>query len=342
MCLRNLTVFVLLTAAVACSQTKPAASADEPLASVGGVSIYEKDLLPFAAAQMQQLHNQEYQIRRTALDSAIEQRLLEAEAKKKGVTPEKLVEDALGAKAADPTDPEVEAFYLAQRDRINRPLEQVKPQVRQALKQARTQAARQEFMEKLRAASQVEVYLRPPRTEVAVDRNRLRGDPKAPVTIVEFSDFQCPFCARVQPTLQAVLEKYKGKVNISFRDFPLNSIHAQAAKAAEGGRCAGEQGKFWEFHDRIFADNSKLDPASLVTHAKAAGLDDKTFETCLSSGKFRAPVEQDTSDGARAGVNGTPGFFINGVALSGAQPVSEFEKVIDTELALVARPAAAR
>jgi protein-disulfide isomerase len=329
----TLCCLLLLNVTGACGQGNQPAVAEEPLATVGGQPVYEKDLLPLTEPQLRQLRKQEYEIRSRALESLIQERLVEAEAKKKGVTPEKLLEEALGDAFAEPTDAEIEAFYLAQRDRIQRPLADVKGPIRDALRDARRQSARQAYVDRLRAAAKVEVYLRPPRVEVAADPSRLRGDPAAPVTIVEFSDFQCPFCARVQPTLQQVLEKYQGRVNLSYRDFPLSTIHPNATKAGEAARCAGEQGKFWEYHDRLFADISKLDPKSLAEHARSLGLDGGKFDACLESGKFRPLVERDQQEGAQAGVTGTPGFFINGVALSGAQPAAEFERIIEAELA---------
>jgi protein-disulfide isomerase/Tfp pilus assembly protein PilF len=173
----------------------------------------------------------------------------------------------------------------------------------------------------------------PPKAAVSFDPARLRGSPNAPVMIVEFSDFQCPFCRKVQATLKSVLAKYQGRVSLAYRDFPLRGMHGQAELGAESSRCAGEQGKFWEYHDMLFENPDKLNRNGLLQLARNANLDEKQFDSCLSGGKYRAQVEQDLQDGIRAGVMGTPGIFINGIPLNGAQPESTFERVIDSELA---------
>src|SRR5262249_54625145 len=157
-----------------------------------------------------------------------------------------------------------------------------------------------------------------------------------PVTIVEFSDFQCPYCKKSEETLGDLLAKYKGRVKLAYLDFPLREIHPQAEQAAEAARCAGEQGKFWEYHDTLFADQSKLDEASLAERARNLKLDERAFQTCLAGGKFKNSVEADIQQGNKIGVAGTPAYFINGVFLSGAQPQAEFEKIIDQ--ALTGRP----
>ena len=146
--------------------------------------------------------------------------------------------------------------------------------------------------------------------EVTADPMRLRGNPDAPVTIVEFSDFQCPYCQIAQATVKELLEKYKGKVRLGFRDLPLRQIHPQAQLAAEASRCAAEQGKFWEYHDLLFA-GQKLDTAGLTAHAGNAGLDVERFEGCLKSEKYTPMIENDLQMGMKAGVTGTPAFFIN-------------------------------
>ncbi|HYM11701.1 MAG TPA: thioredoxin domain-containing protein [Bryobacterales bacterium] len=315
------------------AQSPSAATPDDPIAEVAGQPIYEKDLTAAMASQMMRLRDQEYQIKSRALDEVIREKVLEAEAKKRGLSTEELLKQEVDSKIGEPTDAVLEGYYLAQKDRINRPFDEVKAQIRAAFMQARVQQARQEYEDSLRKKAEVAVYLRPPKINVTYDAARVKGDPKAPITIVEFSDFQCPFCKRADDTLKEVLTKYSGKVKLAYRDFPLSQIHPNAQNAAEASRCAGAQGKFWEYHDALFADQSKLDKASLTDRAKKLSLDEKSFQSCLDTGKFKAQVDADEQDGEKAGVNGTPGFFINGTFLSGAQPVSEFEKVIDTELA---------
>jgi protein-disulfide isomerase len=198
--------------------------------------------------------------------------------------------------------------------------------------------ARQVYADSLRAKIDVAVLLRPPSVNVAYDPARVKGDPKAPITIVEFSDFQCPFCKKSESTLHELLTKYSGRVKLAYLDFPLREIHPQAQSAAEAARCAGEQGKFWEYHDALYAEQSKLDGAELLTRAQALNLDAKSFQSCLNSGKFKSKIEADMEQGRKVGVAGTPGFFVNGVFLSGAVPPADFEKIIDIQLALLGAP----
>jgi protein-disulfide isomerase len=189
----------------------------------------------------------------------------------------------------------------------------------------------------LRHQAEVSIYLSPPKLDIGYDPGRVRGTPDAPITIVEFSDFQCPFCRSAYPIVKELLSKYQGRIKLAYRDFPLEQIHSQAELAAEAAWCAREQGKFWEYHDLLFTNPEKLAPAGLTEHARTLQLDEKLFTTCLSNGKFRANVEGDLQAGTQAGVTGTPAFFINGILLTGAQPISVFEKAIDGELVRVGR-----
>ncbi len=274
------------------AQSANPAPAKEPVAVIGKQEVFEEELMNQLGPQLQQLRNQEYQLKNRALERLIDQKLLEAEAKKKGVAVDKLLEREVDAKIADPTDGEVEAFYLGQKDRVNVPFDQAKAQLRTNLKQAKIQPARQAYLNRLRQENQVTVLLRPPKVEVAYDPARVRGKPApegkpdAAVLIVEFSDFQCPFCRKTQPALQAVLAKYDGRVRLAFRDFPLRDIHPQAQMAAEALRCAGEQGKFWEYHDLLFAAG-KLERDALLEQALGLKLDEKQFDACLSGGKYK-------------------------------------------------------
>jgi protein-disulfide isomerase len=201
-----------------------------------------------------------------------------------------------------------------------------------SLNQSNLHLTRRELLKSLQEHDGTPILLQPSKVHVTYDPARLRGSPQAPVMIVEFSDFQCPFCRKVQTTLKNLLEEYQGRVTLAYRDFPLRGLHSQAELAAEASRCAVEQGKFWEYHDLLFVNPNKLNPAGLKEMAQSLGLNEKQFEACLSSGKYAKQVEQDLQDGIRAGVEGTPAIFINGILLSGAQPEATFEKIIQVEL----------
>lgn len=295
-----------------------------------GQPVYVDDL-PSVQAQLLQLRTQEYEIKKKALDSAIDQKLLGDAAKREGVTTEQLIAREVNSKVSEVSDVEIEAYYLALKDRMGRPLSEVKPQLRLNLQQAKLDEARQVYLKNLRAKANVVVLLSAPRTHVAYDPARVRGNPKAPVMIVEFSDYECPYCHQVEPTLKQVLAKYGDKVSLAYRDYPLRSIHSEAEIAAEASRCALEQGKYWEYHDQLFTV-SNLEKNALLDYAKQINLDEKQFGNCLASEKYKAAIDNDLAEGVRAGVHGTPGFFINGIAASGAQQQQAFERIIDDEL----------
>jgi protein-disulfide isomerase len=322
---------LLFSGSAALAQNSTPVDRKQPLATVGGQPVYEEDLNPSVNGQLLQLRNQEYQVKKSALDDAIDNQLLEAEAKKKGITTDELLKQEVDAKIQPPDDSELQGFYVAQRDRLNKPFSEVKEQLRQTYMQAEMKQRRQEYTKKLRERNNIAILLAPPKVQVAYDAARLRGNPNAPVIIVEFSDYECPYCRQVEPTVKQLLAKYRDQVRISYRDFPLTAIHPQAMIAAEASRCALEQGKYWEYHDQLFAA-SKLEKDSLVEYARNLKLDDKQFEICLTSEKYKADIEKDTQEGRKAGVNGTPGFFINGISLSGAQGQDAFARVIDDEL----------
>jgi protein-disulfide isomerase len=326
-----LLLFSVSLAATTVAQKTDTPNTKQPVATVDGQPIFAEDLAPSVEGQLQPLRNQEYEIKRKALDRLIEQKMLEAAAKKKDVTVEKLIDQEVVSKIADPSDAEVEGYYYGL-SRMTRPFDEVKSQLKDSLKQAKVRHAREEYIKNLHADSNVVVLLAAPRVEVAHDPARLRGNPKAPVMIVEFSDYQCPYCHQAEPTVKEVLAKYGDKVSLSYRDFPLSAIHPQAMIAAEASRCALEQGKFWEYHDQLFTA-AKLEKDDLIGYARNLKLDEKQFDSCLTSEKYKADIEKDTADGRKAGVSGTPGFFVNGIEISGAKPKDDFAKVIDDELA---------
>jgi protein-disulfide isomerase len=158
-----------------------------------------------------------------------------------------------------------------------------------------------------------------------------RGPANALVTIVEFSDFQCPYCSREVPVIERVMKDYDGKVRLVFRHYPLD-FHPFAQKAAEAGACAQDQGKFWELHDKMFTNQNKLGVDDLKGYAKSLGMDPSKFDQCLDSGEKKALVEEDMKAGSAAGVSGTPAFFINGVFINGAQPYEQIKQAVDREL----------
>jgi len=316
--------------------TLSAQDSQKPLATVAGQPIYEQDLMSVAGPGLLDLRKQEYKLKSDALDKVIRKKLIELEAKKRGFSTEELLKQEVDSKISEPSDDEAKGYYLAVKAQTTLAFDDVKAQVKQLIKNNEIQQARDKYADSLRDKSEVSILLQPSSVTVNVtyDAARVQGNPDAPVTIVEFADYQCPFCKKSEDTLKALLSKYAGRVKLAFLDFPLSEIHGQARSAAEAARCAGEHGKFWEYHDSLFADPSKLDEPSLIERAQKLRLDKSAFRSCLTSGKFQQDIQANREQGVEAGVTGTPAFFINGVFLSGAQPQAEFEKIIDSQLAL--------
>ncbi|HEY2940936.1 MAG TPA: thioredoxin domain-containing protein [Vicinamibacteria bacterium] len=316
------------------------------VASVEGVTIDAAELEAAGGARLFTIYTQEYQLRKQLLDDIITKRLLDKEAKTRGISADELSRVEVEGKAQPVTEAEVKAFYDQNKGRFGQTAEaDALKQIESGLRQQRINARRTEYVAGLRKAASVKVMLEPPRIKVDPTGGPARGPESAPITIIEYADYQCPYCTRANAALKQVEEHYAGKVRIVFRDFPLTQIHANAAKAAEAGACANEQGKFWPMHDRLFANQTKLAVPDLKQHASELGLDAAAFETCLDSGKHAADVKKSLEEGQRLGLSGTPSFFINGRLLVGAQPYEGFAQVIDEELeqtASAAEPAASR
>ncbi|MBI3290957.1 DsbA family protein [Candidatus Falkowbacteria bacterium] len=162
--------------------------------------------------------------------------------------------------------------------------------------------------------------------------DHIRGNANAKITMIEYSDFQCPFCQRHAPTLSQLLDQYGDDIRLVYRHFPLTSIHPQAQKSAEASECAAEQGKFWEYHDILFANQSALDNASLKSYAGQLRLNQSQFDNCLDSGKYASEVNQQAQDAVSSGITGTPGTWVNDELVKGAYPVETFQQLIDSML----------
>jgi protein-disulfide isomerase len=311
-------------------------SSNEPLAEVNGEVITVKDLEGALGARLSKLEEQIYDLKRQELDSLIARRLFAQEAAKRGISVAALLDAEVTAKVSLVTEKEIEDFYQANKARMRGDDTEVRQKIRAFLQQQKLTTRREAFVESLRSQGKVIVRLQPPpaiRVEVSTEGAPIRGAADASVTVVEFSDFECPFCKQTQPTLKQVLERYPGKVRLAYRDFPLDSIHPQARRAAEAARCAHDQGKFWEYHDVLFTQSPQLAPEDLRRYAGQVGLDVTKFDGCLATGVHKAAVQRDLDEGNRLGITGTPAFFINGRTLTGAQPLEAFTRLIEQELA---------
>ena len=325
---------------VAAQSAAPASNPDQVVAEVGGKKITLKDVdakwEEFDAGERARVVQAMYQNRRNMIEQLIGEELVSNAAKAAGQTVPKFLEADAAKRLPVISEADVASFFEENKDRANgRTLEQLRGEIRPFLESRRTLQARAMLVEELKAkgGTPVKITLDPPRYNVPlVASDPVRGNPSAPVTIVEFSDYQCPFCARVNPTLDLVRNSFGDKVRIVFKDYPLPN-HAEAPKAAEAARCAGDQNKYWEMHDAMFANQRALGVPSLKQQARAMGLDGAAFDACLDSGKHAAAVQAGAELGSRMGVNSTPTLYINGRALVGAQPYDTFRQIIEEELA---------
>ena len=327
-----LPILVLMLAPAAHAQT----TATEPLAEVNGEAITGEELEQALGARLAKLEEQIYDLKRRELDNLIAQKLFSQEAAKRGMSVPALLDAEVTSKVGLVTEKEISDFYEQNKGRLRGGSDaELRPRIRAFLQQQKLTAQRQHFLESLRSQAKILVRLQPPpvvRVDVSTEGAPFRGAAEAPVVLVEFSDFHCPFCKRAQETLKEVLERYSGKVKLVYRDFPLDSLHPQARQAAEAARCAHDQGKFWEYHDELFAHAPKAGPDDLRRYAEQVKLDVAKFEGCLEAGAHKATVQKDVEEAGRLGITGTPAFFINGRPLSGAQPLEAFARIIEEEL----------
>ena len=327
-------------AAPAATPNAPAASGDLPavLASVGDEKITLADIRTRAGDQLDQLDIQYRRARDrligAALDSIIRERTIAAETKKTGKTADELLLAAMNGNAT-PTDVEIQTWFNENQARLGgRTLDQVKSQIVDLLTKQHRSEATNKLEQRLRGEQKVTVAYEPFRLTFNNAGAPTKGKANAPVTLVEFSDFQCPYCQAAAPVLKQVEEKFGDKVQIVYRQYPIPSLHPFALKAAEASLCANEQGKFWEMHDAMFADQKKLAVSDLKATANRLGINSKKFDACLDAGRYVEQVQNDQREAERSGVSGTPAMFINGQYVEGGSvPFTTIEALINKELA---------
>ena len=311
-------------------------SASTVVATIGDHKITKSEM---DAAMLESISkSQLYDLRKQALDKLIDGYLIDQAAKKAGLTPGAYLERELHANGSKVTEADAQKYYDAHKAGIDaqtggKSFKDIEPLLVSALQRHGDRDRRDELIAKLRTQDQVKVMLEAPRVNVAGTAGHpWTGGKDATVTIVEFSDFQCPYCRAAEPALKQIRAKYGDKVKLVYMDFPLG-MHPHAMDAAVAGRCASDQKKFWEFHDAMFADQTKLDAAGLKASAIKAGLDAAKFNACFDAKPGAAGIKADQAEGERLGVTGTPTFFVNGRELVGAESEKGFSDVIDDELA---------
>jgi protein-disulfide isomerase len=328
----GMAALVLIVVVPAPAQIAPAA---KPLAEVNGQPITDEEIDRAIAPQLSKLQEQIYTLRRQRLEAVIRDRLLAQEAARRGVSAQKLLDLEVTSKVSLITEEEIEQLYQANKAQYSGDETEAREQIRSQLQAQKLRARREAFLESLRTRATVAIHLPAPpvtRVDVAVNGAPARGPASAPITLVEFSDFHCPFCKRVLPTLKEIEAKYGDKVRVVFRDFPIDQLHPGARTAHEAARCASEQGKFWAYHDVLFQKAPQASADDLKAYARQVRLDLAKFDQCVATGKYKDAVQKDIEDGARLGVTGTPSFFINGRLVPGAQALERFVQIIEDEL----------
>jgi protein-disulfide isomerase len=310
------------------------------VAEVSGHKLTRADLEQKQAAKLLEARYQYYLTEREAVNRLIEDQLLEMRASREHLTVEQLLERDVTSQIKDPTEDQLQVFYEGLQTK--EPFAVVREKIVATLRQLRLAKAGAAYLQTLRDAADVRIDLAPPEAEVALDNAPRRGPQDAPVLIVEFADYECPYCQQIHPELNKLEEEFAGKVALAYKDFPL-PMHPRAEKAAEAARCAAEQGKFWEFHDALF-DDHQMELAQLKEHARTLKLDAASFDQCLDAGEQAAAVRKDFAQAQRLGLTGTPAFFVNGHFLSGAVSYGTLREVVEQQLAatLPSRTARAR
>ena len=302
---------------------------DEVVALVDGQPVTRGNLARSAEPRLIEARTRAYEIEREVLDELIAERLVREEARRRGLTPEALLKAEVEAKAVPPRPWDVEAHLRAHaRAYQGKDREESVRAAEATVRADRIVQRRIGFLNALRAAADVRVTLEPPRVAVGPGTAAVRGPLEARVTLVEFADFQCPFCGRLAASLKRLQQRQPGEVRLAFRHFPLD-VHRHAAKAAEAAECAREQGRFWEMHDRLFEVQSRLEARELKAQARALGLDVAAFDRCLDGGLMAPRWREDRRVAESFGLSATPMLFVNGRLLVGARPDAEIFRIVE-------------
>ncbi len=308
----------------------PAEDPSQVVARVGDQDITLGELLKREPAKMLDAANKYYQAESAVIQEAINNGILEQAAKKEHLTVEQLVNKHVRGKIKDPSDEALKVYYEGLE--TDQPYEAIKDKIKEHIREGRMRKAMMAYAKSLHDSTTVVVMITPPKEDVAIGNAPVQGSRDAAVKVVEFADYECPYCRKVEPTLDKLRKQYGNRVAFAFKDFPL-PMHKHAEKAAEAARCANEQGKFWDFHDKLFSGDTSLEIPEMKTYARSMKLDSAKFDKCLDSGGEAAGIQKDQAEGSRLGLTGTPTFFVNGHFISGNISYETLQGLVDQELA---------
>jgi protein-disulfide isomerase len=319
---------IFLTAGF-CLQAQETLDNEQVIAEVGGLKLTLGDLQQQQGGKLLQARYQYYMNQRKALDQLIDDKLIEVEAKNRNLSTEQLLNTVVYKELKDPTEDQLQVYYEGME--ATESYESVHDRVLEHIRELRREKVRAAYVKQLRSDARVQVLLAPPFADVNVKDAYVHGDKNSPVTLVEFADYECPYCQKITPELQKLEKEYGDRLAVVYKDFPL-PMHHTSQKAAEAARCAGEQGKFWEYHDVLFY-SKQLQVAELKAHARVLKLDGDRFDKCLDDGAETAPVKKDLEEAQQLGLTGTPSFFVNGHFFSGAADYSVLKEMVELQLA---------
>jgi protein-disulfide isomerase len=323
----------------ACSRARSAppspvegGDAQAVIARIDGHAVTQKEVDARAESTLQRLKDEEYEARRSALDELITERLMDAQAAAQGVSRDELLRREVDGKVAPPTKAEVKDLYDRNKDRVGgRSLAELTPEIERSIVQQRAAERAQAYLAELRGKANVSVALPQPRNEVPIPADaRTLGPEKAPITIVEFSDYLCPYCQKAQTVVDEVLARNQGKVRFVHRDFLLGRPRSMAV--ARAAQCAADQGKFWDYRRGLLEAPGDWSDEDLLRRTESLGLDRSALQTCLASDRHDKAILESSRDGTKLGVQSTPTFFINGRRMRGARDPATFQEIIDSEL----------
>jgi protein-disulfide isomerase len=308
-------------------------SSTQVMVEIDGTKLTLADLGRKHPGGMFKAYQNFYQTQRKVVAEWVDEYLLDRAAQKEGVTVDELLNRHVKKPAEKlPSEEALRTYY----DGVDtdETYEAMRQRIVDHIRETKETKLRTEYLKQLRSDAKINVQFGPPRADLSLKDHPVRGPQNAQVVIAEFADYECPYCQQTQPAVDQIETEYKGKIAFVFKDMPLPN-HAHAEKAAEATHCATAQGKYWEYHDMLFKTH-ELDVAKLSDHAKALNMDVKAFEKCMSSDDTAAAVKAEFSEGVNLGLQGTPGFFINGRYFSGSMTPEQFRAVIVEELAISA------
>lgn len=299
------------------------------IAEIQGHPVTGDEVLRKEESKLLQARYKYYVAEREALEEYIDDRVLEMQAQKESVTVDELLKRHAAVTAPDPTEEQIRFYYEGVQ--TDEAYETARPKILETIHELRAKKARETYLTSLRAEYGVIVELSQPSARVEAGNAPRLGPETAPVQIIEYADYQCPYCQKVNSDLLRLREQFPEQVSVVYKDFPL-PMHPLAVQAAEAARCAGAQGKFWQFHDFLF-DSKKMEPADMKQEARALQLDGDRFDQCLDKREPYSDLKKDVQEAQRLGLTGTPSFFINGHFMSGAIGYAKLRETVMQELA---------